>query len=137
MRTCVKRMFTRQLAPARVADRGNATPTTTCSAPLCRSLQDFLCLIDVSFNDKVCRTSYLPQCDPPPRTLLEVYEAAVVTAPRVAVYQQMMIELSGRLAGAQAHVAQLETQLAGSNPPLFAAVQVCADAGIRLHTLHW
>jgi hypothetical protein len=95
----------------------------------CRSLQDFLCLIDVSFNDKVCRTSYLPQCDPPPRTLLEVYEAAVVTAPRVAVYQQMMIELSGRLAGAQAHVAQLEAQLASSNPPLFAAVQVRCCSG--------
>lgn len=94
-------------------------------------VQDFLGLIDISFNDKVCRTSYLPQSDPPPRSLLEVYEAALVTAPRVAVYQQMMLDLSSRLSNAQAHVGQLEAQLGGSNPGLFGAAQV------RLGWRHW
>lgn len=89
-----------------------------------RHAQEFLSFIDVSFNDKVCRTSYLPQSDPPPKTVAEVYEAAVVTAPQVTAYQAMMVEVSSRLANMQSRVQQLEAELSGSNPELFAAVQV-------------
>ncbi len=86
--------------------------------------QDFLCLIDVSFNDRVCRTSYLPQSDPPPKTVTEVYEAAHVMAPHVSAYHGMMVEVSGRLANMQSRVQQLEAELSSSNPGIFTAVQV-------------
>ncbi|KAG2500883.1 hypothetical protein HYH03_001643 [Edaphochlamys debaryana] len=88
------------------------------------SSQEFLSLIDVSFNDRVCRTSYLPQSDPPPRTTAEVYDWIAVTGPYVASYQAMMLEVSGRLMSMQANVGQLEAELSSTNPELFAAVQL-------------
>lgn len=94
--------------------------------------QDFLCLIDVSFNDRVCRTSYLPQSDPPPKTVAEVYEAAHVMAPHVSAYHGMMVEVSGRLANMQSRVQQLEAELSSSNPDIFTAVQVRHGEGERL-----
>ncbi|KXZ55907.1 hypothetical protein GPECTOR_2g1458 [Gonium pectorale] len=93
--------------------------------------QEFLGIIDVSFNDKVCRMSYLPQSDPPPKTVAEVYEAAILTAPHVDTYQAMMIEVSGRLASMQSRVQQLEGELTATNSELFAAVQLLPSAQLE------
>eukprot|EP00198_Chlamydomonas_reinhardtii_P001479 XP_001690815.1 predicted protein [Chlamydomonas reinhardtii] len=112
----------RLVQPAEAPVR-QAAPQITC--------QEFLSFIDVSFNDKVCRTSYLPQSDPPPKTVAEVYEAAVVTAPQVTAYQAMMVEVSSRLANMQSRVQQLEAELSGSNPELFAAVQTVPAAQLE------
>ncbi|KAG2445851.1 hypothetical protein HXX76_000455 [Chlamydomonas incerta] len=112
-----------QLVQPAAAPVRQAAPQITC--------QEFLSFIDVSFNDKVCRTSYLPQSDPPPKTVAEVYEAAVVTAPQVTAYQAMMVEVSSRLANMQSRVQQLEAELSGSNPELFAAVQTVPAAQLE------
>ncbi|PNH11293.1 hypothetical protein TSOC_001895, partial [Tetrabaena socialis] len=112
---------------------GHRPPCSVLTAPLyCLPVaQDFFSLIDVSFNDKVCRTSYLPQSDPPPKTVAEVYEAAAVIAPHVNTYQAMMIEVSGRLANMQSRVQQLEGELSSDNPELFTAVQLASNAQLE------
>ncbi|KAG2451519.1 hypothetical protein HYH02_004117 [Chlamydomonas schloesseri] len=116
-------MHMQLMAPPAAPPIRPAAPQITC--------QEFLSFIDVSFNDKVCRTSYLPQSDPPPKTVAEVYEAAVVTAPQVTAYQSMMTEVSSRLANMQSRVQQLEAELSGNNPELFAAVQTVPAAQLE------
>ncbi|GFR46901.1 hypothetical protein Agub_g8547 [Astrephomene gubernaculifera] len=85
--------------------------------------QEFLTIIDVNFNEKVCRTSYLPQADPPPTSVAEVYEAAAVVAPYVEAYQAMVLSVAARLTDMQSRVQQLEVELSANNPEIFVAVQ--------------
>lgn len=87
-------------------------------------MQEFLGIIDVSFNDKVCRTSFLPQSDPLPRTIADVYEGAHITAPRVEAYHRLSADVAMRLERMQSHTAAMDEDMGDSNPPIFAAVQV-------------
>lgn len=90
----------------------------------------------MSFNDKVCRTSFLPQSDPVPRTITDVYEAAHVTRPRVAAYKQLSSEVAERLERMQAHTVAMDAEMGQANPSVFSAVQASAWEHPIFEALH-
>ncbi|GIL65972.1 hypothetical protein Vafri_19614 [Volvox africanus] len=98
-------------------------PATVRPPPPRLSCQEFLGLIDVSFINKICRETFQPGFDPPPRTVLEIFEAATCTTAFVEAYHTRSMDFATRLAGIAASMSKLELELTANKQGLFAEVQ--------------
>ncbi|GLI59078.1 hypothetical protein VaNZ11_000762 [Volvox africanus] len=98
-------------------------PATVRSQPPRLSCQEFLGLIDVSFINKICRETFQPGFDPPPRTVLEIFEAATCTTAFVEAYHTRSMDFATRLAGIAASMSKMEAKLTANKQGLFAEVQ--------------
>ncbi|GIL84519.1 hypothetical protein Vretifemale_13087 [Volvox reticuliferus] len=96
------------------------------------SCQEFLSLIDVSFINKICRETFQPVFDPPPRTVLEIFEAATCTTAYVEAYHTRSMDFATRLAGIGASMNQLEAELTANKQGLFVEVQRLPSAELEV-----